>query len=57
MQTQTKFCIFLVRLIEYIFSALSMIPNPCVGRIPRIKIYFFLLSIFLDELILTPKIF
>ena len=30
--------------------------NSCVGSSPRIKIYFLLLSIYLDELISTPKI-
>ena len=28
----------------------------CAGRQPRIKIFFFLLSTFVDELITTPKI-
>ena len=56
MQTQTKFCICLVKLIEYIFSALSLSSNPCVGPLPRIKMSFFLLSIFVDQLISTPKI-
>ena len=30
--------------------------NLCVGPLPRIKLSFFLLSIFVDELISTPKI-
>ena len=30
--------------------------NPYVGHVPRIKIYFPLLSIYTDELISTPKI-
>ena len=47
---------FSVKLIEYIFSALRVVSNPCVGPIPRIKMSFFLLSIFVDELISTPKI-
>ena len=43
-------------LIEYIFSALSVCSNPCVDPLLRIKMSFFLLSIFDDELISTPKI-
>ena len=31
-------------------------PNPCVGPFQRIKMSFFLLSIFVDELISTSKI-
>ena len=34
----------------------TLCSNPCVGPFPRIKISFFLLSIFVDELISTPKI-
>ena len=30
--------------------------NPCVRPLPKIKMFFFLLSIFIDELISTPKI-
>ena len=52
-----NFVFFLVKLIEYIFSALSVYSNPCVGPLPRIKMSFFLLSIFADELISTPKVF
>ena len=33
-----------------------MLSNPCVGPLPRIKMSFFLLSIFVDELISAPKI-
>ena len=51
-----KILYFLVKLIQYIFSALSVFSNPCVGPIPRIEMPFFLLSIFVDELISTPKI-
>ena len=43
-------------LIEYIFSALSVCSHPCTGPLPKIKISFFLLSVFVDELIFTPKI-
>ena len=45
-----------VKLIEYIFSALSVCSKPCDQPFPRTKIYFFLLSVFVDELIFTPKI-
>ena len=47
---------FTVKLIEYIFSALSVCSSPCVAPSLKIKIYLFLLSIFVDELISTPKI-
>ena len=40
----------------YIFSAVSVCSNPRVGTLPRTKISFFLLSIYGDELISTPKI-
>ena len=33
-----------------------MSSNPCVGPLPRIEMSFFLLSIFDDELVSTPKI-
>ena len=33
-----------------------MLSNPCVGPLPRTKMCFFLLSIFIDELISTSKI-
>ena len=57
MQTQTKFfAFFSVKLIEYIFYALSVCSKPCVGPLPKIKICFFLLSVVVDELISTPKI-
>ena len=56
MQTSTKLLLCSVKLIEYIFSALSIFSNPWVGPFPRIKKHFFLLSIFVDELISTPKI-
>ena len=51
-----NFVFFLVKLIQYSFSTLSVCSNPCVGPLPRIKMSFFLLSIFDDELISTPKI-
>ena len=56
MEAQAKLLVFSVKLIKYIFSALSVCSNPCVGPFPRIKISFFLLSIFADEFISTPKI-
>ena len=56
MQAQTKFFVYFVKLTEYIFSVVSVCSNPCVGPLPRIKIYFFLLPICVDELISTPKV-
>ena len=38
------------------FSAISLCSNLCVGPLPRIKISLFILPIFVDELISTPKI-
>ena len=40
---------------EYIFSAVNVCSSPCVGRFPRINMSFFLLSIWAEELISTPK--
>ena len=40
---------------EYIFTALSVCSNPCVRLLLKIKISFFLFSIFVEELISTPK--
>ena len=57
MQVQTIFFVlFSVKLIEDIFSPLSVRSNFCVGPFRRIELYFFLLSIFVDELISTAKI-
>ena len=56
MQAQTEYFILFSKSNEYIFSADSVCSSPCVGPSPRIKISFFLLSIFVDELISTPKI-
>ena len=57
MQAQTKFFVFFsVKLIEDIFSALSLCSNPCAGPFLRIKISFFLLSIFVGEPTSTPEI-
>ena len=50
------FLLLSVKLIEYIFSALSVSSYHCVRSLPRIKMSFFLLSIFIDELIFTLKI-
>ena len=50
MQVKQKFVLCLVKLIEYKISALSVLSNSCVEPLPRIKIYFFLLSICEDEL-------
>ena len=57
MRAQTEFVIIFSKIIEHIFFADSVCSNPCVGPLPRIKIYSFLLSIFLNELISTPNIF
>ena len=56
MQTQTEIFMRSVKLIEYIFSALSVCSNPYVGPLPKIKKSFFLVLIFVDELISTPII-
>ena len=45
----------LVKLIEYWVSAANIWFNPCISSLPRIRIYFPLLSICTDELISTPK--
>ena len=46
-----------VKLIEYFASAVNVVSsNPWVGPLPRIKIYFPVLSTFTDELISAPKI-
>ena len=46
----------LVKLIEYSAPAFNVFFNPCVGTLPRIKIYFPLWSMCTDELISNPKI-
>ena len=56
MQAKTIFFFVTVKLIEYIFSAISICSSPSVGPIPRTYIFFFLLSIWTEELISTPKI-
>ena len=47
-----------MKLIRHIFSAVSVCSNPCVGPFPRIKMSFFLLLTWTEELISTstPKI-
>ena len=50
-----NFLLFSAKLIEYIFSELSLCSNPGAGPLPRIKISFFVFSTFIDELISTPK--
>ena len=48
----------LEKLIEYLDSAVILVSsNPCVGPSTRTKIYFFLLSICTEKLLLTPKTF
>ena len=56
MQAQTKLLLFSVKLIGYIFSADSVCSNPCVRPLPRTKISFSLLPIFVDRHISNPKI-
>ena len=41
---------------QYIYSAVNVCSSPCVGPFPITNMYFFLLSIWADELISTPKI-
>ena len=55
MQIQTELFLMLCKKYEYIFPALSICSNPCVGPSPKIKISFFLFSIFVEGLISTPK--
>ena len=46
-----------VKLIEYWASGVNVVLfNPCVGPLPRIKIYFLLISICTDEIFSAPKI-
>ena len=56
MQTETKLFIMLCKINGIRFFALGVCSNPCVGPLSKIKISFFLLSIFVEELISTPKI-
>ena len=47
----------MIKLIKYFFSVVSVLSsNLCEGTSMRIKIYFFLLSTFTEELISTLKI-
>ena len=41
MQTQTKFFFVTVKLMEHIFSAVSVCSNPYVGPFPRTNMSFF----------------
>ena len=56
MQLKQKFLLCFAKLMEYVFSALSVCSKPCVGPLPKIKMSFFLLSIFVDEVMSIPKI-
>ena len=56
MQTKQNFLLYSVKLTEYVYSALSVCSNPCVGPLPKIKISFFLLSSCTEELKSTGKI-
>ena len=56
MKLKKNFFFVTVKLIEYIFSAVSVCPNSCVGPYPRIKMPFFLLSTWAEELLSTLKI-
>ena len=41
---------------EYIFSAVKVCSNPCVGPISNTNMSFFLLSMYAEKLLSTPKI-
>ena len=45
-----------VKLIAYVFSAVKVCSNPCVGPFRRTNMSYFLLSMCAEELISTPKI-
>ena len=45
-----------VKLIEYIFSAVKVCSNPCVGPFLRTNMSFLLLLMWIEKLIFTPKI-
>ena len=45
-----------VKLNDYIFSAVKVCCNPCVGAFPRTNMSFFLLSMCTEELVSTRKI-
>ena len=58
MQAKQNVLLFSVKLIEYFFSAINVVPsNPCVAPSPRIKIYYFLLSPCIEEIISTLKLY
>ena len=57
MPVQTTFFSVIIKLTEYIFSAVNECsPNPCVGLFPRIKMSFPLLSTWTDDFVSTPII-
>ena len=57
MQLEQNFLFDVEKLSEYWASVVNVVShNPCVGPFPRIKIYFFLLWICTDELILIPEL-
>ena len=56
MQAQTELLIMLSKLTEYTFFADRLYSNLHVGPSLRTETSFFLLSIFVDVLISTPKI-
>ena len=56
MQTQTEFFVMLRKINRIHCFCSSVCSNPCVGPLPKIKISFFLLSIYVDELISTQRI-
>ena len=43
MQVQTEYLFAILKLIEYIFSAVKVLSNPCVGPFPRTSMSFFLI--------------
>ena len=52
----TELFIALCRINRIYFFCVHVCSNPCVGSLPKIKTYFLLLSIFVNELISTEKI-
>ena len=57
LQCRLKQNLFLneIKLIEYLLFVFAASSNPCVGPSPRTKIYFFLLSVCVGELLSRPK--
>ena len=56
MLASTEFLVIFSKINRTHFFALSVCSSPCVGPLPKIKIFFFLLSVFVHELISTPKV-